>query len=204
MKRIDLRLVLGILLLIGGGVMLLETTGILRGAGQYFWAGLVAIAAGVFLYYYFANRSKWWAAIPGFTLAGLAASALVPERLGLEGLAFLGGIGIGFLAVFVSNRHQWWALIPGGVLLTLGAVSAMSEHYQVQDTGGVFFVGLGLTFLLVAVLANMRWAYIPAGILLLLGILLGTPFVGLLEYLWIGLLLLAGLALVITALIRKP
>ncbi len=203
MKRIDLRLLLGVLLLIGGVLMLLDTTGILRGAGGYFWAGLVALAAGVFLYYYFADRSKWWAAIPGFTLAGLAASAVLPDRLGLDGLAFLGGIGLGFLAVYASGRHQWWALIPGGVLLTLAAVSAMTEHYEVQETGGVFFVGLGLTFVLVAVLANMRWAYIPAGVLLIIGILLGTPFVGILEYVWIGLLLLGGLALVISAVVQK-
>ncbi len=201
MKRIDLRLALGILLLMGGAVMLLETTGLVAGASRYFWAGLVAIAAAAFLYVYFADRSKWWAAIPGFTLAGLTASALVPDSWG--GAAFLGGIGLGFLAVFVSNRHQWWALIPGGILLTLAAVSVMSEHYQLEETGGVFFVGLGLTFLLVAVLANMRWAYLPASVLLLIGILLGTPFVGLLEYLWIGLLLLAGLALVISALVKR-
>ncbi|MEZ0396098.1 MAG: hypothetical protein ABWK53_06715 [Anaerolineales bacterium] len=203
MKRIDLRLLLGSLLLIGGILLLLDTTEILPGAGQYFWAGLVAIAGAMFLFYYFTDRSKWWAAIPGFTLAGLAAAAMLPDRLGLEGLAFLSGIGLGFLAVFASDRRQWWALIPGGVLLTLAAISAMSEHYEIQETGGVFFVGLGLTFVLVAVLANMRWAYIPAGVLLIIGILLGTPFVGVLEYIWIGLLLLGGLALIVSALVQK-
>lgn len=203
MKRIDFRLLLGVLLLIGGTLMLLDTTGIIEGATAYFWAGLLTIAAVVFLYYFFTDRSKWWAAIPGFTLAGMAASTFFLERLQLGGMAFLGGIGIGFLAVYVANRHQWWALIPGGVLVTLGAVSAMSEAYGIQDSGGVFFVGLGLTFLLVAVLANMKWAYIPAGVLLVVGVVLGTPFVGLMEYVWIGLLLLAGLALIVAALIRK-
>jgi hypothetical protein len=203
MKRIDLRLLLGVLLLIGGALMLLDTTGIVQGASGYFWSGLVAIAAGVFLYYVLTDRARWWAAIPGFTLAGLAISGFFLDRLGLGGLAFLGGIGIGFLAVYLANRQHWWALIPGGVLLTLGTVSAMSERYQVEETGGVFFVGLGLTFLLVAVLANMKWAYIPAGILLIAGILLGTPFVGFLEYVWIGFLLLAGLALILAALIQK-
>jgi len=42
------------------------------------------------------------------------------------------------------------------------------------ETGGVFMLGLGLTFLLVAVLPNerrqMKWAFIPAGILGLLGL----------------------------------
>jgi hypothetical protein len=63
----------------------------------------------------------------------------------------------------------------------------------------VFFVGLGLTFLLVALLAKMKWAFIPAAVLLLLGFFLGTPFVGIMEYAWISLLLIAGIVLVISA-----
>jgi hypothetical protein len=63
----------------------------------------------------------------------------------------------------------------------------------------VFFVGLGLTFLLVALLAKMKWAFIPAAVLLLLGFFLGTPFVGVLEFAWIGILLIAGIVLVVSA-----
>jgi hypothetical protein len=63
----------------------------------------------------------------------------------------------------------------------------------------VFFVGLGLTFILVGLLAKMNWAFIPAAVLLLLGFFLGTPFVGVMEYIWIGVLLVAGGVLVISA-----
>jgi hypothetical protein len=160
---------------------------------------LLAIGAGIFLFWFFNDRSKWWAAIPGFTLAGMAASTLLLDRIGWGGLAFLGGIGVGFWAVYVRQPAQWWAIIPGGVLLTLGFTSALTEAFHIGETGGVFFVGLGLTFLLVALLARMKWAYIPAALLLLLGLMLGTPFVGVLEYAWIGILLIAGLALVISA-----
>jgi hypothetical protein len=45
----------------------------------------------------------------------------------------------------------------------------------------------------------MKWSYIPAGVLLLLGFFLGTPFVGVFEYAWIGILLIAGIVLVISA-----
>ncbi len=65
-----------------------------------------------------------------------------------------------------------------------------------MDSGGVFFVGLGITFVLVALLAKMKWAFIPAAVLLLLGFFLGTPFVGVMEYIWIGILLVAGVILV--------
>ena len=197
MKRFDYRIVIGAALILGGILMLLDKAKILPGAIGYFWAGLLAIAAAIFLYMFFSDRSRWWAAIPGFTLAGMSASALLLDRLGWGGLAFLGGIGVGFWAVYFRDTQRWWAIIPGGVLLTLGVTSALSEAYQIGDTGGVFFVGLGITFLLVALLAKMKWAYIPAAVLLVLGFFLGTPFVGTLEYVWIGVLLLGGLALII-------
>lgn len=199
MKRFDYRILIGAALILGGILMLLDKTGVLKGATDFFWAGLLAIGAGIFLFWFFNDRSKWWAAIPGFTLAGMAASTLLLDRIGWGGLAFLGGIGVGFWAVYLRQRAQWWAIIPGGVLLTLGFTSALTEAFNVVETGGVFFVGLGLTFLLVALLAKMKWAFIPAAVLLLLGFFLGTPFVGVLEYAWIGILLIAGIVLVISA-----
>jgi hypothetical protein len=199
MKRFDYRILVGAALILGGILMLLDQTGILKGATHFFWAGILAVGAAIFLFWFFSDRSKWWAAIPGFTLAGMAVSSLLLDRIGWGGLAFLGGIGVGFLAIYFTNRERWWALIPGGVLLTLGVTSVMSDAYGVIDSGGVFFVGLGITFVLVALLANMKWAFIPAAVLLLLGFLLGTPFVGVLEYIWIGVLLVAGVILVASA-----
>jgi hypothetical protein len=199
MKRFDYRILIGAALILGGILMLLDKTGVLKGATDLFWAGLLAIGAGIFLFWFFSDRSKWWAAIPGFTLAGMAASALLLDKIGWGGLAFLGGIGVGFWAVYFRQPAQWWAIIPGGVLLTLGFTSALTEVFNIVETGGVFFVGLGFTFLLVALLAKMKWAFIPAAVLLLLGFFLGTPFVGVLEYAWIGILLIAGIVLVISA-----
>jgi hypothetical protein len=199
MKRFDYRILIGAALILGGILMLLDKTGILKGATDFFWAGLLAIGAGIFLFWFFSDNSKWWSAIPGFTLAGMSASTLLLDRIGWGGLAFLGGIGVGFWAVYLRRPAQWWAIIPGGVLLTLGFTSALTEAFNIVETGGLFFVGLGLTFLLVALLAKMKWAFIPAAVLLLLGFFLGTPFVGVLEYAWIGILLIAGIVLVISA-----
>jgi hypothetical protein len=200
MKRIDYRILVGSALILGGILLLLDQTGVMKGAIELFWAGVLAIGAAICLFWFFSDQSKWWAAIPGFALAGMAVSTLLLDRIGWGGLALLGGIGAGFWAVYFSGRERWWAIIPGGVLVTLGVTSVMSEAYSVMDSGGVFFVGLGLTFVLVALLARMRWAFIPAAVLLLLGILLGTPFVGVIGYLWIGVLLVAGVILVISAL----
>jgi hypothetical protein len=199
MKRFDFRILVGAVLILGGVLLLLDQTNILKGAATLFWTGVLALGAAIFLFWFLSDRSKWWAAIPGFTLAGMAAASLLPNHAGLGGLAFLGGIGLGFWAIYWSGRARWWAIIPGGVLLTLGVTSAMGEAYGVMDSGGVFLVGLGLTFVLVALLAKMKWAFIPAAVLLLLGFFLGTPFVGTMEFIWIGVLLVAGVILVVSA-----
>ena len=203
MKRFDFRILVGAVLILGGIMMVLDRTGVLKGATDYFWACILAVGAAIFLFWFFSDRSKWWAAIPGFTLAGLAASTLLLDRIGWGGLALLGGIGLGFWAVYFTGRERWWAILPGGILLTLGITSVMTEAYGIVDSGGVFFVGLGITFVLVALLAKMKWAFIPAAVLLLLGFFLGTPFVGVMQYIWIGVLLVAGVALIASAIWSK-
>jgi hypothetical protein len=203
MKRFDYRLIIGTVVIVGGILMLLDEIGILRGADRFFWAGFLAVGAAYFLYLFFTDRRRWWAAIPGFALAGMSASSLLLDRWGWGGLAFLGGLGAGFWAIYIQERRRWWAIIPGGVLVTLGIVSALSQAFEVLDTGGVFFVGLGLTFLLAAVLAGRKWGYIPAAVLLLLGFVLGVPFGGVFQYAWIAVLLGAGVVMIVSAL-RQP
>jgi hypothetical protein len=201
-RRFDYRIVIGLILVIGGLLALLDQMGILKGATNIFWAGIWAIGAVIFLIWFFSDRSKWWAAIPGFTLAGLAVSTLIPSRFDWDGLAFLGGMGVGFWAVYLSKTARWWAIIPGGILITMGITSALTSAFQATDTGGIFLMGLGITFLLVALLAKMRWAYIPAAVLLLIGFFIGAPFAGVADFIWIGLLLVAGVILLISAIRR--
>jgi hypothetical protein len=198
MKRMGIRVWVGIGLVLLGLLMLAERLGIFEGLMNLFW-GLLFLAGGAYFLYRFANnmRGEWWAAIPGFALAGIAADSLLPRIFGdWGGLFFLASLGLGFFAVYLSGKERWWAIIPGGVLITLGLISAFSSIFGMQETGGVFFLGLGLTFLLVAVLASMQWAYIPAAVLLVMGALLGTPFTGLLNFLWPAVLIVGGLILV--------
>jgi hypothetical protein len=198
MKRIDFRILLGAGLILLGALLLLERFGLFHGAADIFW-GLVLLAGGAYFLYRFAENmnGEWWAVIPGTALIGLAADSLLPRIIGdLGGFFFLGFLGLGFLAVYFSKRERWWAIIPGGVLLTLGFVSVLSNIYGGRETGGFFFLGLGLTFLLVAVLASLQWAYIPGVVLLVMGALIGTPFVGTLNYIWPTVLILGGLILI--------
>lgn len=199
MRRIDPRLLIGVLLVLGGVLSLLDVQGIISNGSGIFW-GLIFGAGGIaFLYMLFNDPSNWWAAFPGFTLLGLAASSFLPDSLeAYDGLVFFLGISMAFWWVYFSNRERWWAIIPAGVLLTLGVVSAL-DSLNGRQTGGSFFLGLGLTFVLVAILpggSSRSWALIPGIILLLFGALLGTPFIGITQYLWPAVLIVLGIYLV--------
>ena len=208
MRRYDPRLLLGILLVLGGLLSLLDAMGVISNGGGIFW-GLIFGAGGlIFLYMLINNRENWWAAFPAFTLLGLAASSFLPKSLGAyDGLVFFAGISLGFWWVYFTGTERWWAIIPAGVLLTLGIVSSVNNATSDLATGGLFFLGLGLTFILVAVLpgGNGRsWALIPGTILLLFGALLGTPFRGIADYLWPAVLVILGGYFVVRFFLHRP
>jgi hypothetical protein len=206
MKRIDFRILAGAGLILLGALMLLERLGIFRGElRNLFWGVLFLIGGGYFLFRFLTNvHADWWAAIPGSALIGIGLDSLIPSVLDKwTGFFFLGFLGLGFLAIFFTGHERWWSLIPGGVLITLGITSFLSDMYGLQETGGIFFIGLGITFFLVAILASMKWAYIPGAILLVLGALIGTSFAGVLNYVWPAALILAGLLLILQFARRK-
>lgn len=208
MKRFDPRIIIGMLLILAGLLGFLQAFGFLQDASDLFW-GIVFLAAGSVFLFYFASgfaSGGWWAAFPGFVLAGLGVLTLLPDSLNdIGGAIFLGAIGLSFWAVYLTGRDRWWAIIPGGVLFTLAVVSALPERlFGGADTGGIFFLGLALTFLLVALLANMRWAYWPAGALGVFGtFLFFQSQVFLLSYIAAGALILAGIYIVLRSL-RSP
>lgn len=202
MKRIDWRVVVGSVLILGGLTSLLKTMGVIPPHLNLF-AAIVGLGGGLaFLYVFFTNRQLWWALIPGFILLGIGVTGFLPDPW--DGAVFLAGVGVAFWAVYLTDRQRWWAIIPGGVLMTLAALSALPEMPPGTDTGGVLFLGFGLTFLLVALLAGQGWAYIPAVALVVLAVALGFGLGGALDYLWIGALFVVGLALVVSAFRRTP
>lgn len=196
MKRYDPRLWLGVLLVLGGILAMLDTLGIISNAGGIFWGLIWGAAALVFFYMMFRSSDNWWAAFPAFTFLGLAAQSFLPDSLSrFDGLVFFAGIALGFWWVYFTNTSaHWWAIIPGGVLLTLGAVSSL-EGASGMDTGGFFFLGLGLTFILVALLPGGKtrsWALIPGSILLVFGAVIGTTMGNLTDYIWPVVLIVLG------------
>jgi hypothetical protein len=206
MKRSEVRIAGAILLIAAGVLFLLQNFGILGGALTILWALLLGAGGAVFLYVFLTNRADWWAVIPGFVLLSLAATIVLGQfgpAIGETwvGALFLGGIGLGFWMVYLANREHWWAVIPGGVLLTIGLVTGLSSALEGIEVGGVFFLGLGLTFSLLSLLptpeGRMKWALIPAAVLLVMGLLITAAATAALKYLWPVALILAGLYLVL-------
>jgi hypothetical protein len=196
MRRINPRLLIGILLVVGGFLSLLDVMGVISNAGGIFWGLVFGVGALSFLYLLFNDQTNnWWAAFPGFTLLGLAVSSFLPDSLdSYGGLVFFAGISLAFWWVYFTDRERWWAIIPAGVLLTLGVVSVL-ENATGTETGGSLFLGLGLTFLLVAVLpggGSRTWALIPGTILLIFGAVIGTPLFGFAQYFWPVILIILG------------
>jgi hypothetical protein len=200
-RHFDYRIILGSLLVLGGILGILEKLNLIANASGIFWSGIFGIAGIAFLFIFLTNREHWWSAIPAFSLIGLAINTGLPDSLeNFGGLAFLGCIGLGFVAIYIANHTHWWAIIPSGALLTIGIISAVSNLAQGVETGAILFIGLGLTFFFLAILptgsTGMTWALIPATILLIIGALLGTPFKGSLDYLWIAALFLGGVSMI--------
>jgi hypothetical protein len=190
----------GVVFVFGGILFLLQSLGVLKG-GDLFWGLLFLVVGVLFLSAFWTNHSQWWYLIPGMLFlgigAGLLSATFLPEKISnpLEGMLVLGGLGIGFWLTYLFKPANWWAIIPGGVMVSLAVVSALDEIFPSKDTGGIFLIGLGLTFAFLAILPrlHMTWAYIPAIVLVVIGII---PLAGefqIVSYIWPALLILAGL-----------
>ena len=204
MKRLDPRVVLGALLLLGGGLLLAQTMGYLKNASDVFWGSIFLLAGPVFLSLLFGGN--WWAVFPGFTLTALGVIILFNEQLGdFSGMVILGGVALSFWAVYLMDRSRWWALIPAGVMGTLAVVAAVDSTGLSGDmSGSIFFLGLGLTFAVLGLLPDadgkvQRWAFIPAAVLLLMAMVIGTIYASTLNYVWPIVLIVAGGVLVYKA-----
>jgi hypothetical protein len=215
MRNLDTRLVFGLLLVAAGVVYLLHNLGIITG-GRLVWAAGLAIVAVVLLALFGRNRDDmWWSLIPAVTLIGFAVLLVLqhfsPETAEVWGGALvLGSIGLSFWLIYLVHRDFWWAIIPGGVMLTLAVVSAIDElpaAAPATGTGGIFFIGLGVTFALVALApggrGRLNWAYFPAAILAAFGLLILVGWESAIGYLWPLALILAGIYLLYRT-VRRP
>lgn len=173
-------------LIIAGVGLLLFNFGLLAAyepLAQYIVAGLFAAAGIFFLITYFMQREDWWRLMPGWTLIALGAMVILGLRDDLErpliAAVLFVGLALAFANIYLVNRStHWWAIIPGGFMLVLAAVISLSTTVaRIETLGTVLFVGMGLVFVLLYLLAGRRrhwWALIPGGVLVLFGLVIYT------------------------------
>lgn len=196
MKRFDVRILFGLLLIAAGALIMLQNLGIVIGGIGLFWGTVMGIAGLTMIYYFFTQRNHWWLLIPGLTLAALGGLILLDELLprvadAIGGSLVLGAIAVAFWFIFINNRTHWWAIIPAGVMTTLALVAGL-ESFVGGDFGGIFLIGLGVTFAVLGLIrtpqGRMTWAFIPAVALVVIGFLT-TPV---LNLVWPLALILGG------------
>ena len=198
MKKTNARLLFsvvgGLLLIAAGVVFLLENLELITLDWEMLIGPVFGIGGLVFLLVFILNTDNWWALIPGFALVGIGIIIFMGQQEFMEswtGAIFLGLLSIAFLLVYIFHHNHWWALIPGGVLLTLSGVTLLPENGVLA--GGVFFLGLALTFIMVFIApkpdGRLPWALYPASALFILGLLTTLGATHLINYVWpLGLL----------------
>ncbi|GAB4579916.1 MAG: hypothetical protein Fur0022_26550 [Anaerolineales bacterium] len=209
MRIFSSRLIWGLLLIGAGTLFLLQNLNVLPPSPSL-W-GTAALLGGVFfLLGYLVNRAYWWAAFPAFALLGVALLTfwdwlpIRQESAEFQGGAFLGMLGLSFIAVYLRQPKHWWALIPAGVLFSMASMAvlqALVENPGIVEMGGVLFIGMGITFFLIFILPGAEgrrgWALWPAMSLLLFGGLILAAATDLLGLLWPVALILAGLLVIL-------
>lgn len=214
MKTINWRLLLGALLLLFGVLGVLQAFNVVEFVGEWwgiFFGIIFAVAGCVFVYVMVKNRDNWWAAIPGFSLLGIAltilSSALFPTWGGrLGGMFVLGFIGLSFWIIYFLSKERWWAIIPGGVMVTLAVITI------IEDSGGMvvpslLFLGIGGTFALLALLPTGEgrkvWPWYPAGACLLLGTAFALSEGSWLNYVWPAVLMVVGVYMIARTALKR-
>ena len=200
----DYRNLLGLLLILMGVMFGLEQLGVINiTARDVILTAAYTIGALALFATFFADRTRWWASLVGFILAGLAISNLleqiapqIGQRIG--GPLLLAIMGLGFITIFFIDRRMWWSIIPGGVLLSLAAVSFLEQARNLPfDPAGVLFIGMGLTFLLLAMVRDggrrLSWGVFPGVPLLVFGLFISLGGEEIWPILWPVMLIGLGL-----------
>jgi hypothetical protein len=210
MKR-DYRTLFGLLLIVAGVLLVLQQYNYIQGEwSDAIFAGLWGLAALFFFDVFRRDRNQWWFGMLALILAGIAANHVLDlffPPLGdvLGGAFFLGAIGIGFLVAYRRSPANWWAVIPAGVMFSLATISIVNDLPITLpfESGGLLFIGLGLTFLYLTQLKvegeRLSWAIYPAIPLLLLGVFVGFRQADTWEFVWPSLIILLGLVFLVEA-----
>lgn len=169
--------VIGALLIIGGALVLVTSTGLLGYSGPTLplVAGVVALLALPFVARWLINREEWWSLVVAWVFVALAIWLMVlflePVYSQIILITALAEIALPFAVVYLLDRKRWWAIILSYALVALGGLLAVTIFIDSREIVGAFaLLGVALPFWVVY-LANrqLTWALIPAGVLSVIG-----------------------------------
>lgn len=213
MNKVNWRILVGVILLVMGGLTLLQSLDVLKLEGSIWgivFAAMFIAGGAAFLYVFFADRAQWWALIPGCSMIGLGGVIALPMIPGFPDafapVFFLAMIGLSFLLIYIIDHKNWWGIIPAGALFSIAALVGLSTYFPLIGVG-VMFLGLAATFAALSILPTgeerMTWPWIPAFILLVIGIIFtfmqGTAG----KYVWPAMLIIGGIFLIVRTMITK-
>ncbi len=167
-----------------------------------------------FFVVYLMNRSNWWALIPACIMTAIGTFPILSTLFNgdVMGIAVMLMFAIAFLVVFLLSKRNWWALIPTGVFVSVALVILLAtlnigaNGDQERTLSAVMMLGIGTTFGILWLMRGRQptsWAKYPAlGLYAaaLLAYFTGEQF----KLFWPIVLILVGLALLLSYVFRKP
>ena len=176
MKVKRMNLIWGIVLILAGGLFLVQNLGWFGDISPSIWTMIFGFISLLFFVTYFVNGIKEWGWLfPACIFAGIA-TTLFMVTIGVEdpylGAPVLIGVGLPFLAAFlIDRRENWWALIPMWVMAVLTIIVFIVDRVAGEVIGSLFLWAVGLPFLVAYLTDRSRkWALIPAFVLLAVGV----------------------------------
>ena len=177
MKSNWINYIWGVVLILAGGLFLVQNLGWLEFQSLSFWIVVFAVVSLLFFVTYFINGvSQWGWLFPACISAGIALTMLLANA-GIEegyiGAPVLLGVGLPFLAAFLQDRKvNWWALIPMWVMFVLALITVLADRVAGEVIGTFFLFSVALPFFVVYLTDRSRvWALIPAGVIAAVGVI---------------------------------
>lgn len=177
MKPKILNALWGVLLMLAGGLFLVQNLGYSIQWSPRVWMGIFAGASLLFLASYFVSGIQHWGWLfPASIFAGIALTIGLTES-GMQssavGTPILLSIALPFGAAFaLEPQKRWWALIPAWVMAVLALVTLVADRAAGEVIGSLVLFSIGLPFVVVYLVdRRRRWALIPATVLCFIGLI---------------------------------